>query len=74
MVANEVTIQHISTELMIADPLTEGISPKLFRNHVEHMGFGSSLWTINIAVVLKLYSIYFNFSLSVYIKFENDNY
>ena len=41
--ANEVTIQHISTELMIADPLTKGISPKLFRDHVEHMGLCSSL-------------------------------
>ena len=72
--ANEVTIQRISTELMIADPLTEGISPKLFRNHVEHMGLRSSLWRINISLVLKLYGIYFVFPLNVYIKFENDNY
>ncbi|XP_039123482.1 secreted RxLR effector protein 161-like [Dioscorea cayenensis subsp. rotundata] len=41
--AGEVTIQHISTELMIADPLTKEIAPKLFRDHVEHMGLGSSL-------------------------------
>ncbi|XP_039120017.1 secreted RxLR effector protein 161-like [Dioscorea cayenensis subsp. rotundata] len=41
--AGEVTIQHISIELMIADPLTKGIAPKLFRDHVEHMGLGSSL-------------------------------
>ncbi|XP_039141327.1 secreted RxLR effector protein 161-like [Dioscorea cayenensis subsp. rotundata] len=41
--AGEVTIQHISTKLMIADPLTKGIAPKLFRDHVEHMGLGSSL-------------------------------
>ena len=41
--ANEVTIQHISTELMIVDPLTKVVSPKLFRDHVEHMGLGSSL-------------------------------
>ena len=41
--ANEVTIQHISTELMIADPLTKGISPKLFRDHVEYVGLSSSL-------------------------------
>ena len=40
---NEVTIQHISTELMIAYLLMKGISPKLFRDHVEHMGLGSSL-------------------------------
>ena len=41
--ANEVTIQHISIELMIADLLAKGISQKLFRDHVEHMGLGSSL-------------------------------
>ena len=40
--ANEVTIQHISIELMIADLLAKDISQKLFRDHVEHMGLGFS--------------------------------
>ncbi|RYE15359.1 MAG: Ty1/Copia family ribonuclease HI [Sphingobacteriaceae bacterium] len=34
-------IQHISTELMIADPLTKGMPPKKFKDHVENMGLGS---------------------------------
>ena len=33
-----VTIEHINTEMMIADPMTKGLSPKLFKDHVEHMG------------------------------------
>jgi hypothetical protein len=34
---NEVLIEHISTELMIADPMTKGLLVKLFKSHVEHM-------------------------------------
>ena len=33
-----VSIEHISTNLMIADPLTKGLSPKAFNEHVESMG------------------------------------
>ena len=33
-----ITIQHISTEMMIADPLTKGLPPKIFHEHVERMG------------------------------------
>ena len=33
-----VSIEHISTNLMIADPLTKGLSPKAFNEHVERMG------------------------------------
>ena len=38
---NKVIIEHISTELMIADPLTKGMPPKQFRNHVINMELGS---------------------------------
>jgi hypothetical protein len=38
-----VLIEHISTELMIADPLTKGMPPLKFKDHVENMGLGSSL-------------------------------
>lgn len=31
------TIEHISTKLMIADPLTKGLPPKIFFEHVERM-------------------------------------
>ena len=33
-----VSIEHISTNLMIADPLTKGLPPKTFIGHVERMG------------------------------------
>ena len=33
-----VSIEHISTNLMVADPLTKGLPPKTFYEHVERMG------------------------------------
>ena len=33
-----VSIEHISTKLMVADPLTKGLPPKIFIEHVERMG------------------------------------
>ncbi|XP_074290473.1 secreted RxLR effector protein 161-like [Silene latifolia] len=37
----KVIIEHISTELMIADPLTKGMPPKGFKGHIVNMGLGS---------------------------------
>ena len=37
----KVVIEHISTELMIADPLTKGMPPFRFKDHVERIGLGS---------------------------------
>lgn len=37
----KVVIKHVSTELMIADPLTKGMPPKKFKDHVVRMGLGS---------------------------------
>ena len=34
----QVVIEHISTESMIADPLTKGMPPKYFKDHVVQMG------------------------------------
>ena len=34
----KVSIEHISTNLMIADPLIKGLPPKTFVGHVERMG------------------------------------
>ena len=31
-------IEHVSTELMIVDPLTKGISSSKFKDHTYHMG------------------------------------
>ena len=39
----KVVIEHISTELMIADPLTKGMPPMKFKDHVDRMGIVSSL-------------------------------
>jgi len=32
-----VSIEHISTNFVIADPLTKGLSPKLYVGHVNNM-------------------------------------
>ena len=37
-----VSIEHISTNLMIVDPLTKGLPPKTFIGHVERMGIMSN--------------------------------
>ena len=37
----KVVIEHISTELMIADPLTTGMPPLKFKDHVVNMGVSS---------------------------------
>ena len=39
----KVVIEHISTELMIANPLTKGMPPMKFKDHVDKMGIVSSL-------------------------------
>mgnify|MGYP003702538501 CR=1 FL=1 len=33
----EVSIEHISTDMMVADPMTKGLSVKVFSKHVESM-------------------------------------
>ena len=35
---NELCIEHIGTDSMIADPLTKGLPPKQFHEHVARMG------------------------------------
>ena len=35
----QVSIENISTNSMIADPLTKGLPPKVYHEHVTHMGF-----------------------------------
>ena len=38
----KVSIEHISTDLMIADPLIKGLPPKLYAGHVKNMGIMST--------------------------------
>ena len=33
-----ISIKHIGTNYMIADPLTKGLPPKVFHEHTAHMG------------------------------------
>jgi len=35
---HRVLIEHVSIKLMIADPLTKGLPPKVFTGHVKNMG------------------------------------
>ena len=35
---NKVVIEHVHTELMIADPLTKGMPPMKYKDHVASMG------------------------------------
>ena len=39
----KVVIEHVSTELMIVDPLTKGMPPKNFKDHVLRMRLGSMM-------------------------------
>ena len=39
----KVVIEHISTESMIVDPLTKGMPPKCFKDHVVQMGLDSMM-------------------------------
>jgi hypothetical protein len=38
-----ISLEHISTEKMSADPLTKGLPPNMFREHVAGMGLRESL-------------------------------
>ena len=33
-----ISFEHISTEMMLADPLTKGLQPNVFSEHVASMG------------------------------------
>ena len=33
-----VSVEHIGTQQMIADPMTKGLLPMLYNEHVAHMG------------------------------------
>ena len=36
--SGQIFIEHLGTNSMIADPLTKGLPPKVFHEHVAHMG------------------------------------
>ena len=39
----KVGIEHVNIELMIADPLTKGMPPKNFKDHIVQMRLGSMM-------------------------------
>ena len=39
-----ISLEHISTEKMLADPLTKGLPPNVFREHVAGMGLRESIY------------------------------
>ena len=38
-----ISLEHISIEKMLTDPLTKGLPPNVFREHVASMGLRESL-------------------------------
>ncbi|KAI3809233.1 hypothetical protein L1987_25203 [Smallanthus sonchifolius] len=36
---NNLCIEYISTKIMLADPMTKGLPPEVFEEHVSKMGF-----------------------------------
>ena len=38
-----ISLEHISTEKMIVDPLTKGLPPNVFKEHLASMGLRESL-------------------------------
>ena len=38
-----ISLEHITTEKLLADPHTKGLSPNVFREHVAGMGLKESL-------------------------------
>ncbi|KAF7134721.1 hypothetical protein RHSIM_Rhsim08G0078900 [Rhododendron simsii] len=47
------SIEYISTELMIADPLTKGLPPKVFKEHVARAGV-VWLWPMAVATRMRI--------------------
>ena len=43
----DIAVEHISTNGMIAGPLTKGLCPCIFGRHVINMGLGVSWDTVN---------------------------
>jgi hypothetical protein len=42
-----ISLEHISTKQMLADPFTKGLPPNVFKEHVAGMGLRESLWFLD---------------------------
>ena len=58
----QLSIEHISTNSMITDPLTKGLSPKIFHKYTAYIGV-VSLKGIQFLVIV----CYFRFSYNIVI-------
>ena len=36
--SGQISIEHLGTNFMIVDPITKGLPPKVFHEHVTHIG------------------------------------
>ena len=43
IVNESITLEHISTKKMLADPLTNGLPPNVFKEHIADIGLRESL-------------------------------
>jgi hypothetical protein len=42
-----ISLEHISTKKMLVDPLTKGLPPNVFNEHVAGMGLRESIWSLD---------------------------
>ena len=40
---HSISLEHVSTKKMLADPLTKGLSPNVFREHLASIGLWENL-------------------------------
>ncbi|GJS31236.1 putative RNA-directed DNA polymerase, eukaryota, reverse transcriptase zinc-binding domain protein [Tanacetum coccineum] len=55
-----ISIEHIRTHEMLADPLTKGLPPKVFQSHVAKMGFRQDLNNVVAGLISSRASILVN--------------
>ena len=44
---HSISLEHVSTKKMLADPLTKALPPKVFREHLASMCLWESLWSLD---------------------------
>ena len=42
-----ISLEYMSTKKMLADPLTKGLPPNVFREHLAGMGLRENLWFLD---------------------------
>lgn len=65
---HRLSFEHIRTDMMVANPLTKGLSPNVFISHLEHMCVINKVLVIMIEVYL-LWLRHYEFKLCFYYKY-----